>query len=417
MRTTSPSFLTEFVVVDDDGEIEHEPSGLLRDRLQEAVADGDVGTTQSLLERIHQRSGWGGDIDAATHFGVLQKAFEAGVLAGQEETSTACLRAMAQDAELKEVAQRCLPRVLSIGGTTAGPSVVGIPPERLGQKIRHVAQAALAGLVRPEDVTPLMRGNDRPPLLHAVLAAPDRFRAVVEAYAGAGRDLIIRGELLKALMQARHDGETVLLVAARQNGDQAVRAFMHAVQAMRRKGALDEKASLQLLTEGAGDMSVMAALCTPTRRLLENQPRNALEAYLNGLLNARVGGEQANALSEAAFEQILVAPGGDGQPALRLCSPKQAAMIRSKLKDALDMALLKSTTVENILRHLPESGQEADAPAPTSSEVDELSGDDAALAWELVRGASGFEPVFARREPRPRGRTDDFATPQRFSKA
>ncbi|WP_431287543.1 hypothetical protein [Roseateles chitinivorans] len=398
-----------------DGDVEHEPHDRLRDRLKEAVADGDVDTTKSLLERIHLRSGWGGEIDAPTHFGILKDAFEAGVRAGQEETSTACLRAMAQDAQLKEVARRRLPDVLSIVATTAGTPVVGIPPEVLDRQIRHVAQAALEGLVRPEDVTSLMRGNDRSPLLHAVLAAPARFRAVVEAYAKAGRDQIVRGEPLKALMQARDDGETVLLAAARQDVGEAVLTFMDAAHATRRRNALNDRAYLQLITEGSGDTTVMAALCAPPSLLHLDRPANALKAYLDGLLMARLPG--AESLGDQVFEQVLLAPGSDGKPAIGQCAPDQAAMIRSKLKDALDVGLLKSATVENILRHLPASGQEADVPAPVPGEVDELSGDDAARAWELVRSASGFEPTVPRRDPRPRGRTDDFATPQRFSKA
>lgn len=50
-------------------------------------------------------------------------------------------------------------------------------------------------------------------------------------------------------------------------------------------------------------------------------------------------------------------------------------------------------------------------------EVDELSRDDAALAWKLVQGASGFEPARPRRQPDLRDRTGHFAPPQRFSKA
>ncbi|HEY1397619.1 hypothetical protein [Roseateles sp.] len=106
-----------------------------------------------------------------------------------------------------------------------------------------------------------------------------------------------------------------------------------------------------------------------------------------------------------------------GKPAIGQCAPDQAAMIRSTLKDALDVALLKSATVENILRHLPASGHEADVPAPASIAVGKLSGDDAQPVWQLVRSASGFEAAVPRQAPHPRGRTDDFATTQRFSKA
>lgn len=414
-RPCAPSLLSEYVVLDMEGGVEHEPRHRLGDRLQEAVADGDVDTTRSLLERIHLRSGWAGEIDASTHFGILKDAFEAGVHAGHEETSTACLRAMAQDAELKAVAQGRLPEVLSIGGTTAEPSVVSIPPERLGRKIRHIAQAALAGLVRPDGTTRLLRGDGSRPLLRDVLVAPDRFHAVVQAYARAGRDKVIRGESLKALMQARNDGGTVLLAAARQNVGEAVLTFMDAAHAMRRGNVLSDKAYLQLITEGSGDTTVMAALCAPPSLLHLDRPTNALKAYLDGLLMTRLSG--AKSLGDQAFEQVLLAPGSDGKPAIGQCAPDQAAMIRSKLQDALDVALLDATTVQNILRHLPASGQETDVPAPVSDEVDQLSGDDAALAWELVRSPSGFEPAHPRRASRPRGRTDDFATPQRFSKA
>ena len=53
-------------------------------------------------------------------------------------------------------------------------------------------------------------------------------------------------------------------------------------------------------------------------------------------------------------------------------------MIRSTLKDALDSGLLRASTVRDILLHL------------SSAEVDELSGEDAALAWQRFQGSSRF---------------------------
>lgn len=373
---SSPSFVTDFVVVGTDGNIEHEPPSSLRDRLNAAVADGDVGTTEDLLERIQTRSGWCGEIDARTHFDILQAAFEVGVRAGHEATSTACLRAMAQDAELKEVARDGLPATLSLGGSRSDQAFAKITPEVLGCRIRHIAQAAVAGLVSPRRAAALLTGDGPQPLLRAVLGTPDRFRAAVQAYACAGREKVVRGEPFKSLMQARHDGETLLLCAARQDLGQAVFDFMDAAHAVRRRQAIDENTYLQLITEGRDASTVVAALCAPPGLLHLDNPTTALESYLKGLLTARLPG--AVTLSERAFAKILLAPGGDGQPAIAQCGRDQAAMIRSKLKDALDMRLLKPSTVADILRHLP------------LAEVDELSGEDAALAWQHLRGPSRF---------------------------
>ena len=269
----------------DDGDIEHEPADRLRDRLHEAAADGDVATTEDLLERIQQRSGWGGEITARTHFDILQTAFEAAVRAGHEATGTACLRAMAQDAELKELARDGMPATLSLGGSRSNDAVVRITPEVLGRRIRHIAEAARAGIVPPGRAAALLQGDGPRPLLRAVLATPDRFGA------------------------AEH-------------------------------------------------------------------PTALLESYLKGLLTARLQG--AASLSEQAFAKILLAPGGDGQPAIAQCGRDQAAMIRSTLKDALDSGLLRASTVRDILLHL------------SSAEVDELSGEDAALAWQRFQGSSRF---------------------------
>lgn len=113
-RSSSPTLTTGYVVLNDDGDVEHEPPRRLRDQLFAAATDGDDATTERLLEQIALRGGWCGEIDADTHFEILLKAFRAATNAGREKTSFLCLRAMGGDRELQKIADRNLPSILSV---------------------------------------------------------------------------------------------------------------------------------------------------------------------------------------------------------------------------------------------------------------------------------------------------------------
>ncbi len=329
MKSASPTLLTDFVVYNSDGNVTHEPEPRLRDQLKEAACDGDVDKTRDLLEKIHSFSGWMGDIDVKTHFLVLSNAMLAAAGAGKTETSADCLRAMCEDSELKKYARTHLPGVLAMG------KPLGLPLDELICRIRLIALA--------------------------------------------GREGLLKGENLQELMQARHEGETVLFAASRQGAAKVVSAFMDEALALRRKNALNKVACLELITQGRGDATVTSALCSPPRLLYKDDvPATALSAYVDGLLKALRAGAQT--LNQKQFAQILLAPGASGRPAIEQCSETQEAMLRSRLQDALHAKLLKRATVEDILRHLPAAHRKAGMTSAPPAEVEELSGDDAAVA-------------------------------------
>ncbi|ANH68680.1 hypothetical protein [Mitsuaria sp. 7] len=399
----SPTFTTGFVIVDDDGNVGYEPPPALRDQLEKAVLDGDLDTTKHLLDKIHDRSGWCGEIDTREHFDVLSHALQTGMRAGLAATSAACLRAMGGDRALREMAQREMPQVLrTVPASQRAGDLIRLPAAALDCWARLVTEAGLTGILTPGAAASMLGGVRRStPLLRAAMKEADQFLAVIEGYAHAGREKLVRGESLLSLMQGRaNGGETVLLAAALQNGGTQLHTFLKAAHAARRGNALSEKEYVQLISEGRPGSTVLAALCEPTRLVdadeppaLDVQRGEALATYLQGLLLARL--PSAVSLSDKTFAEILLSPGSDGRPAIRQCSQRQAREIRSRLQRALETGMLPAPTVQKILAQVPEVQAQSPAEVRPQGHAfgdrvrEAVQRGDIEKVWELHRRTPG----------------------------
>lgn len=332
--------------------------------LAHAVADGDVDMTRVLVDAIaDRRDGWGRQrFDADTHFDLLRD----GMLAATSRSAPAleaCVKAMCRNDGVKRLARAQLPGLLQsmqpFGGGINDVTLTRDGAERTAGWIRSVVAAAKADLISRERAILLLEGApDRPPVRVAQRLNVATFQAVIEGHAHAGREkLVVSSQLRDMMMGWRNDGTTALHAAAQDSDPRGVSAYIHAVHAARRGGALpNDEDYLNLLSAGRGTRPLLATLCRA------DAPPQALAAYLNSLLVATLGG--ANSMTPGKLLKLMLALGDDGHPALTRCSPAQAKVVRDALGMAVEDGRISTATADHLLQFVPRAG---DTPVRTGA--------------------------------------------------